>query len=349
MISLKSLVLHDISDLRLENRPMPEISDNQVLLKVMASGVCGSDIPRIFKKGTYTFPTVPGHEFAGQIVETGKNVDPSLNGKKAAVFPLKPCMKCTYCKDELFELCDNYDYYGSRCDGGFSEYIAIDKWNLVMIPDNVSYEEASMLEPMCVSLHSIKKANPQDKNSIVIFGAGPIGLMLAKWASKFNIKNIILVDIDDEKIEFAKNQGFTHVVNSIKEDPVEYVMKVTNNLGADITIEGAGVSITLNQAILSCKKHGDIVFMGNPAMDMTIKLNNFSQILRREINIHGTWNSSFSSTVNDWHEGVKAISNKEMDIKGLVTHRYSFANGLKALDMMYQKDEFYTKVLITNN
>ena len=132
---MKALNLHAVGDLRYEDVPMPVRQAGEVLLKVHACGICGSDLPRVFTKGTYHFPTIPGHEFAGEIVEAD---DPSLVGRRAAVFPLLPCRKCEACQVGEYAQCSDYDYYGSRRDGAFAEYIAVKEWNLVFFDDSLS-------------------------------------------------------------------------------------------------------------------------------------------------------------------------------------------------------------------
>lgn len=127
---MKACVLKGIGNLEYKEVPTPVPERGEVLLKIKASGICGSDIGRVYVKGTYHFPTIPGHEFAGQIVEAGEGVDSSLVGKRAAVFPLLPCRKCDMCEVGEYASCWNYNYFGSRCDGGFAEYIAVPVWNL---------------------------------------------------------------------------------------------------------------------------------------------------------------------------------------------------------------------------
>ena len=131
---MKALRLHGINDLRVEDIPAPKPAADEVLLKVLAAGICGSDLPRVFSKGAYHYPIILGHEFAGEITEAGEGVDPSLVGKMAAVFPLLPCFTCKACKEGHYASCANYDYYGSRRDGAFAEYIAVKVWNLVLVP-----------------------------------------------------------------------------------------------------------------------------------------------------------------------------------------------------------------------
>ena len=171
---MKACVLKGIGNLIYEDVPTPKPGKGEVLLKIKASGICGSDIGRVFVKGTYRFPTIPGHEFSGQIVEIGEGVDETLIGKKASVFPLLPCRKCEMCEIGEYASCRNYNYFGSRCDGGFAEYIAVPVWNLVIPEGDLSYEEMAMAESAAVSLHALSRAGVELGDTIAIFGAGAI-------------------------------------------------------------------------------------------------------------------------------------------------------------------------------
>lgn len=155
---MKAAVLHGIGDLRIEGVKTPSPAVGEVLIKIRASGVCGSDVQRVWEKGTYSFPTIVGHEFSGQIVETGEGVDHSLIGKKTAVFPILPCMHCAPCAVGEYAQCTHYNYFGSRSDGGFAEYISVPAWNLVLAPDSLSFEEAAMAEPAAVAIHALRQA-----------------------------------------------------------------------------------------------------------------------------------------------------------------------------------------------
>ena len=325
--TMKAAVLHAVNDLRYEDVQMPEFKEGEVLLKVKAAGVCGSDIPRIFTKGTYHFPTIPGHEFAGQIVAG----DPELVGRKAAVFPLLPCRKCAACEVGEFANCSDYDYYGSRRDGAFAEYIAIDKRNLILMDDSVSYEAASMMEPGAVARCAIRKCEIKLGDTVVIFGAGPIGLIAAQWAKVAGAGLVRIVDISPEKIEFAKKFGF-ELYDSERDGK------------ADCVIEGTGVTPGLNNCIDAVKSHGTIVLMGNPAHDMTIKQSVYSQILRKEVTLKGTWNSSYNQVVNDWYATADAMKNGTVKYEELITHKFPLEKCHEALEMMRDKKEFFTKV-----
>lgn len=345
---MKACVLHEIGNIKVEEVPTPSPGKGEVLIKIKASGVCGSDIPRVFSKGTYHFPTIPGHEFAGQIIEVGESVDKGLIGKKASVFPMLPCMKCDACQIGEYAQCNDYNYFGSRCDGGFAEYISVPIWNLVFIPNSLSYEEAAMAEPAAVAIHALRQAGIEIGDNIAIFGAGPIGLMLGQWANTWGADKIMLIDIDDGKIAFAKEQGFEYVFNSKDSDAVEWIKKVTGGIGADIVLEGAGVSSTFEQCLKSVRPFGRVIAMGNPAADMKISQKAYWELLRKQLKIVGTWNSSYVSLPkNDWELAIRAMEQKKIDVKPFITHKFSLDDCNEALEMMRDRKSFFNKVMFT--
>ena len=326
--SMKAAVLHAVNDLHYEDVPMPKAGEGEVLLRVMAAGVCGSDIPRIFTKGTYHFPTIPGHEFAGLIVESD---DPALLGRKAAVFPLLPCRKCAACQVGEYVKCADYDYYGSRRDGAFAEYLAVDKRNLVLLDDKISYAEASLMEPAAVARAAVRRMQINLGDKVVIFGAGPIGLMAAQWAQKAGAGLVRVVDISEEKLAFAKKFGFE-------------AYDVARDGLCHCALEGTGASAALNNAVKSLLPNGRLVLMGNPFGDMNIERGVYSEILRREITMLGTWNSSYNDRVNDWTAVAEEMRRGSMQFESLITHRFPLEKCNEALEMMRDKKEFFTKV-----
>ena len=200
---MKAYVLHNVNDLRYEDVPMPNCPGGWVVVQVKASGICSSDIDRVFSKGTYHFPTIPGHEFSGVVHKVSSTDDEYLLGKRVGVFPLIPCKKCSQCKNKHYEMCSNYDYLGSRRDGGFAEYVAVPVWNLIEIPDTISFEEAAMLEPLSVGLHAIKLSNIQEQDTVAIIGTGMIGITAAQWAQKFTGNNVVVLGRSERTISGA--------------------------------------------------------------------------------------------------------------------------------------------------
>lgn len=325
-------------------KPVPK--KGEVLVKIMASGICGSDIPRVLTKGTYHFPTIPGHEFSGKIVEVTEGIDSNLIGRKAAIFPLLPCRKCELCQIGQYAQCKDYNYFGSRCDGGFAEYIAVPTWNLVLAPDKLSYQEIAMTEPCAVAVHALRQAGVEISDNVAIFGAGPIGIMLAKWSRAWGADKIILVDIDPSRVEFAKSIGFYLSFDSSKGDITKYIKDVTGGRGADLAVDAAGVSATLEQCLYSLRPFGRMVAMGNPAGDMKLSQDGYWQLLRKQVTIKGTWNSNYISIPkNDWKISIRAMETEKINLKGLVTHRVKLKDCIKPFKMMQRREEFFNKVM----
>ena len=169
-------VLHGVHDLRHETVGVPVLGADEVAVQVRAAGICGSDIPRIYQTGTYSFPLIPGHEFSGIVTETGAAVDGALTGQRVGVFPLIPCHSCATCRKKQYEMCRHYSYLGSRRDGGFAGYVAVPADNLIKLPEHVSFEEAAMMEPMAVAVHAMRRIAVRPADTVVVCGLGTIGL-----------------------------------------------------------------------------------------------------------------------------------------------------------------------------
>jgi L-iditol 2-dehydrogenase len=342
---MKSAVLYAIGDLRYEDKPIPDPHYGEVLVKIKASGVCGSDIPRVMKKGTYSFPLIPGHEFAGEVVKIGETESCSVKvGDRVAVFPLIPCGKCIYCQIGDYAQCDDYDYLGSRRDGGFAEYVVAPIENLVPVPDNVDFECAAMTEPASVALHALRRTGVDAGDNVVILGAGTIGIILAQWAKICGAGRVFVTDISQDKLKVAMDYGFS-CINSMQEDPVERIIKETKK-GADISIEAAGTPITFEQSLRMTRKLGKVILMGNVSGDVVIPERTASIILRSQLVIYGTWNSSIASIPkNEWLTALHFMSSGALNLKLLITHRFPLSEANKAFDMMYNRREFFNKVM----
>ena len=322
--------LHDVGDLRYEEVDVPKCAENEVLIKVKNCGICGSDIGRVLAHGTYHFPTIPGHEFSGQVV-----FDPTgeWEGKRVAIFPVIPCFQCDMCQKEKYAQCRDYDYYGSRRDGAYAQYLAVKKWNLIELPDNVSYEEGAMCEPIAVGLHAVKKLNIQKGEHILITAAGPIGLIAGMWAKNFGASKVSYIDIDKEKISFAKTMGFD-----------EY----NEHCFVDVALEGTGASSAIATTIKAVNPFGRIVLMGNPNREITLSAKDYQNILRKELTINGTWNSSYEEIENNWKQSLYALSHGQLTVKQLITHRPAISEIFDTISMMSKRTNFYCKVVINN-
>jgi L-iditol 2-dehydrogenase len=315
---------------------------------VACCGVCGSDLPRIFSKGTYRLPTICGHEFAGTVAEPGPGVQGFSAGDAVAVFPLLWCGRCPACERGRYAQCENYDYLGSRRDGAFAEYVAAPAKNLLKVPDGVSMEEAAMTEPAAVALHALRRGGLVAGESVVIFGAGPNGLMAGLWARASGASRIIICDLVEEKLRLARALGLSPAVNSRREDPAAAIGEATHRQGVHLAIEAAGAPATLVHALQAVRSGGRVVILGYPSADVTLGAELISRCMRREIGIFGAWNSDFSSAGNtdDWHTALDAMAAKRIDLRPLVTHRIALGESLEMLRRMNGGGEFYSKVLI---
>ncbi len=348
MDTMLAAVLYGVGDLRVEERPRPEPARGQVLVRVAACGVCGSDVPRIFEHGTYRFPLIPGHEFAGRVAACGEGVEGWAEGDPVTVFPLLPCRRCRYCERGVFELCDHYDYLGSRSDGAFAEYVVAPAWNLVRVPAAVPLDHAALTEPASVALHALRRFGVAAGDRVAILGAGPIGLLLAQWARALGAGRVFLFDLVAEKLAAARELGFADTINSSECDPVERALAETEGVGVDLVVEAAGVPATVVQAIQMARKLGKIVLMGNPAAGVTLSQEVLWSLLRKQLTIRGTWNSSFARLPrSEWATSLEAMARGGLRIEPLITHRFPLAQANEALELLRDRREFANKVLLT--
>ena len=346
---MNALVLHAVGEARHESVPTPAPQRCQVRIRVAFCGVCGSDISRFFGDGPHTLPLVCGHEFAGTVEQLGPEVDDFRVGDRVAVFPLLWCGSCGPCEKGLFAQCLRYNYIGSRTDGAFAEYVIAPTRNLIRIPSDVSLEEAALVEPSAVALHSLRRAGGCSiGDCVAVFGGGPIGLMVAQWARAMGASLVVLFDIVEQKLRIARQLGFNHVFNPREHDPIQAIDHLTGGLGAHACFDAAGVAQTTVQSLQCARRHGKVVFLGNPTSDILIPKKLMSQLMRREVSILGTWNSDYSSVggTDDWHDAITAIAAGVIEVKPLISHKVKLRNAFEALRMMKEGDEFCCKVLI---
>lgn len=346
---MKAWVLHGINDLRFEETNTPIIGENEVLLAVKAVGICGSDIPRIFRTGTYHFPTIPGHEFAGVVEKTGAEADKKWLGKRVGVFPLIPCHNCIPCQRKQYEMCRNYGYLGSRQDGGFAEYVAVPEKNLIALPECTSYEAAAMLEPMSVAVHAMRKAAPSPDENIVICGLGTIGLFLLMFLVEAGHKNIVVIGNKDFQRRMAVGLGLpeSSFCDARTQDAEKWIAEQTDGRGADVFFECVGRNETVEQALRITGPGGRIMLVGNPASDMMLPKEVYWKILRNQLTVYGTWNSSFThSAADDWHYVLDKLKDRLIEPERMITHRMPPEELERGLAVMRDKQEEYGKVMI---
>lgn len=316
---MRVAVYYNNKDVRIEEMPIPEINDDEILVKVMASGICGSDVLEWYR--IKKAPLVLGHEISGIIEKIGKNIKNFKIGDRVFVSHHVPCMKCHYCKnghDTACETLHKTNFY----PGGFSEYIRVPKINVELgtfkLPDNVSFEEGTFIEPLGTVLRGQRLASLKENQTLLVIGSGIAGLMHVKLAKSKEIKKIIAVDLNEYRLNAAKRFGAGVVINA-KDDVASRLKEQNDNRLADLVIVCTGAFSAAQQALKCVDKGGTILFFAVPKPDekLEIPVNDF---WRNEIKVM----TSYAAAPQDLKESLELIANKKINLKDMITHRLRF-------------------------
>ena len=288
---MKAGVVHAKNDIRYEDIETPKSSKGKVVVKVKYTGICGSDIPRVNGDACHFFPNVLGHEFSGVIAEVGEGVTSVKVGDRVAGIPLVPCMKCEDCQKGNYSLCKHYSFIGSREFGSFAEYVCVPEKNVVRFEDSVTFEMGALFEPATVALHGFKRLPVEGGKNIAVLGGGTIGMMTAQWAKIFGAKSVTVFDVLDERLELAKRLGCQYGVNSLKENFMDEVNRITDGRGFDYVYETCGMPVTTKLAYKLVANRGGVCFIGTPSKEMTFSIPEWENILRKEFVATGSWMS----------------------------------------------------------
>lgn len=352
-------VLHGVGDIRMEDVDMPPTGENEVRIRVKAAGVCGSDIPRIYKTGAHKMPLIPGHEFSGMVEDIGKNVSSYWLGKRVAVYPKIPCGKCRECLAGLPGMCQNYDYTGSRRDGAFAEYVTVPQDNILELPDTVDFVEAAMLEPLAVAANAVRTGlwemgnAPVLERPVAVDGLGTIGLMAVMLLKEAGYRNIWVIGNKETQKHRAEALGIPgdHYLDGSAGD-ISNRLKEVSGGGADAFYECVGKNECISCGIEAAAPSGRLILVGNPYSDMYFPRDTYWQILRKQMAVTGIWNSSFRQTSSmcenpdDWNYVLNRIAEGKLRLQNLVTHRLRLPELETGLSIMRDKTEDYGKVMI---
>ena len=343
---MKAVKMYGINDLRVEEVSKPSPAADEVLLKVEAVGVCGSDVPRVLKKGPHKLPLILGHEFAGQVVELGSGVQGWHEGDRVAVAPLIPDYNDPWSKKGVYSLSEGYLYYGSRNDGAWAEYLAVKADNLVKIADNVPYDWGATIDPAANAVHACLRAKLSAEDTLAVFGLGSIGLFAIQYAVAIGVKRIFAIDIDDEKLDVAKQSGATDLINGKAEDAVQAIQEATNKLGVDVALEMSGTEICQIQSVQSLGKMGRAVYLGISNQPLTYPKEVVDKILRYQLTVTGSWNS-FSDPFPgfEWTESAKLMAEGKMNPEPMITQRLTLDDIPATFNKINNRELRYIKVM----
>ena len=305
-----------------------EESDNQNLVKVksLSVGICSSDIPRAFKEKSYFYPLVLGHEFCVSVLEDKKNN--LKTGQLCTVFPLIPCFKCESCKSKKYNTCIDYSYYGSRKDGGLQSALYINRWNLIPLPQDIDLNSAALIEPIAVCIHTSKKI--MDGKTVLLYGGGFLSQIIAKLLLNKNCK-VTIVDRNNYKKKFFDNRVFF----TTNEDELK-------DSNFDIVVECCGANKVFGKCIDFTKNGGSIIQLANPSKEVSLSSDEISKFMRKELNLKGTWNSDYrpdNQSLCDWHEAIKMIQNKYLEVNSLISHEKNIFEAPYILEEIFNKNK----------
>ncbi|XP_056644817.1 sorbitol dehydrogenase-like [Diorhabda sublineata] len=344
-----SAVLYGIKDLRLEQRPIPVPSDNQVLLQMEVVGICGSDVhyyiggrcgPFIVEK-----PMVIGHEASGTVVKTGKNVKHLKPGDRVAIEPGVPCRSCQYCKTGSYNLCPDVFFCATPPDdGNLSRYYVHDADFCFKLPENMSLEEGALMEPLSVGVHACKRAGIEFGDVCLITGAGPIGLVTLLAAKAMGAVKVVITDVISKKLEVAKDLGADYTIkidrNMSEEDIIKKVVELLGqepNKSFDCT----GIESCIRICVAATAAKGCAVLVGMGKVEINLPL---SKALAKEVDIRGIFRYA-----NDYPTSIQMVQSGKINVKPLVTHHYTLEETLKAFNTAHTQEGNPIKVLIHAN
>lgn len=318
---MKASFLLKQGELAVKEIDVPTLDADEVLIKVAAVGVCGSDVHyyQHGKIGPYVVekPMILGHELSGVITAVGSAVDQGRVGKRVAVEPQRPCRNCEQCKAGRYNLCPNIEFYATPpIDGAFAEFVKIQSEFAFDIPDNVSFEAAALIEPLSVCVWAAQKAEIKAGSRVLIAGAGPIGVIMAQVASAFGASEVIITDIAEDRRNFALNYGATKALDP-RVDQIE-------GLGVNAFVDASGVAQAVYQGIKAVGPAGRVLLVGLGQEDMNLPV---SHIQNNEI-----WVTGVFRYANTWPTGIELVASGKVNLDVLVTHTFGLNEVEEALN-----------------
>jgi len=342
---MKAVILENKGVMTHGEVPMPVPSAGQVILKVKAASICGSDISR-FAKGHRMYPLILGHEVAGVVTAIGEGVSSDLLGKHAVIIPLVPCFHCEECQRGYYSACHSYSFIGSRRNGGFAEYVEIPERNALVLPDDLSFEAAALIEPSTVARHLLDLGNFQRGQTAMVFGAGSIGLMLVQWLRILGAGLILCSDVIDDNLKAASCLGAHHVFNPAQVDVKDEVKRLTGE-GVDLSIEAAGATQALAQTIQVTRPRGIVVCGGNQPLDASLPMQFIEDLMRKELTMVGGF-MSYSAPFpgHEWTDTITAIQSGELDMDAMISHHYALDAAPEVFAQIAARQLHHQKIIL---
>lgn len=341
---MKALVLEARNRFAYTDVPDPAPGPCDVLIRVGACGICGSDVHGMDgSTGRRVPPIIMGHEAAGTIVSTGAGVANWKAGDRVTFDSTVYCGACAYCRRGEINLCDNRRVLGVSCEeyrqhGAFAEFVVVPDHVLYALPDGVSFEYAALVEPYSIALHAIRRSSPVLNDAVVVIGAGMIGLALVQALRNAGCGQLIVVDVSPERLVLASKLGATSVVNSAQEPAFEAISRLTSGRGADLAFEAVGLSATVDIALRAVRKGGSVVLVGNVAPKIEFPL---QAIVTRELSIFGSCASR-----GEYPAVLGMLARGALHPQPLISAVASLSEGAAWFERLYRKEPGLLKVVL---
>jgi L-iditol 2-dehydrogenase len=341
---MKALVLKDYRRFAVEDFAVPVLQSDEVLVRVRACGICGSDVHGMDgSSGRRIPPIIMGHEAAGEIAQVGNGVTGWKAGDRVTFDSTVYCGDCWYCRRGRINLCENRRVLGVSCGdyrrhGAFAEYVAVPQRILYRLPDNLSFEQAAMVEAVSVALHAVKRTPLSDAASVVVVGTGMIGLLVVQVLRVAGCKQIVAIDLEEGKLQLAKKLGATHTLKADEPDLLEKIRALTEGRGADAAFEVVGLAPTVKTAIESVRKGGSVTLVGNlkPQVDLPLQA-----VVTRELTLFGTCGSA-----GEYPECLDLIASGRINVTEFVSATAPLEEGAHWFERLYAGEKGLMKVLL---
>lgn len=338
---MKALVYRGPRSLAVEDVDRPAILPDEVLLHVDATGICGSDVHGYLGlTGRRIPPMIMGHEFCGTVAEVGGVVHGFRAGDRVAVEPMVFCGACPPCRDGHPNLCANRRFFGvMACNGSMAEYLNVPARLLFRMPDGMGPDLGAMVEPSAVALHAVARAGRIEGSTVLVVGAGPIGLLLVGMARSKLPRLVLVSDLSDQRLLLARQMGADVTLNPSREDVVRVVGEHTGGRGADVSFEAVGAAASVEQALAALRPRGTCVWVGNSQKTISLDM---QASVTREVSILG----SYIYTPAEFGEALELLGRKTLDVRPIISRTVALERGPEMFAALADPSAGLIKVLL---
>lgn len=347
---MKAAVLFGNEDIRYADWETPTTRPDTVKVRIRATGICGSDVPRVLHHGAHFYPVVLGHEFSGDVVEIGEGVSGFAVGDTVSGAPLVPCMRCGDCLRGNYALCKHYSFIGSREQGSFADYVVLPAQNAVRYDPAIPYAQAAMFEPSTVALHGVKQADYRGGGTVAVLGCGTIGIFTAQWAKIFGAQKLVAFDIDKGRLALAARMGSDAAVDTREPDYLQQAKALTNDAGFDYVFETAGNPATMRMAFELAANKAHVCFIGTPHTELAFPPSLWEQMNRKEFTLTGSWMSYSAPFPGDeWSLTAHYFATGALKFDpAFVFRTFPMARAAEAFALYKDPSQVHGKIMLVN-